>query len=48
MAHQIYERSRIVAGDDLEFLKTDWHVFTSREEATAYGLKREYELNDVA
>ncbi len=44
MSQQLYELSWIIRCD--EFSKTEWHVFSSLEEATTFGLNKECELND--
>jgi hypothetical protein len=46
MSPKIYEIGWIIGCCEYEFLKTEWHVFASHEEARSYGLRRENELND--
>ena len=46
MPKQIYELGWLVGCCGFEFTKTEWRVFGSEDEARAYSLRRQGELND--
>ena len=45
MGKQLWELTWTIGCLEFEFLRTEWHVFESREEARAYGLRIQDELN---
>jgi len=46
MSKQVYELCWLIRCDEFEFLRTDWKVFDSADEAKADGLRQQDELND--